>query len=78
MQSRNGDADVENGLVATGKEGEGWLDQEHSIGIYTHAVPLLSHVQPFATGQQRNTSCSAAHPEEYQRQCTHICSGYRL
>ena len=49
MQGRNGDADVENGLVATGKEGEGWLDQEHSIGIYTPAVPLLSHVQPFVT-----------------------------
>ena len=36
LQGRNGDADIENGLVDTAGEGEGGTDRENSIDIYIH------------------------------------------
>ena len=35
MQGRNGDTDVENGLMDTGKEGESGTNGKDSIDIYT-------------------------------------------
>jgi len=35
LQGRNGDADVENGLVGTVREGESGMNEENSINIYT-------------------------------------------
>ena len=35
MQGRTGDADIENGLVDTVREGESGIDGENSINVYT-------------------------------------------
>ena len=45
MQGRNGDADVENGLVDTVREGERGVNGENSTDIYT-----LSCVKQIAGG----------------------------
>lgn len=43
MQGRNRDPDVENGLLDTGREGEGGMDLKIGIDIYT-----LPRVGPIA------------------------------
>ena len=37
MQGRNGDRDIENGLVDTGREGESGMNRESSIDTYTRS-----------------------------------------
>ena len=51
LQGRNRDADVVNGLVDTVGEGEGGMNRNSSIDIYTLVkwVKSLSRVRPFAT-----------------------------
>ena len=37
MQGRNGDRDIENGLVDTGREGKSGMNRERSIDTYTRS-----------------------------------------
>ena len=42
LKGSNRDADIENRLVDTVEEGEGWINWEHSIETYT--LPYIKHI----------------------------------
>ena len=53
VQGRNRDADIEDGLVATAGEGEGGMNWESSIDIYT-----LLYIKQMASGKLCSTGSS--------------------